>query len=76
MRKVLPLSARQAEIHLCGVQSGTQGSSEFETNQARAGEFARDQARARDKIRARNQARARSQAEPEFTTCGYFGFED
>jgi hypothetical protein len=46
LRCLQPLPARQCETELRGVQNGTRGSAEFEAGQARAGEFARDQARA------------------------------
>jgi|TARA_B110000977_G_scaffold74913_1_gene101188 hypothetical protein len=39
---VQALPSRQGEIRLCGVQTSTRGSAEFEARQARAGEFARE----------------------------------
>ena len=47
LREVHPLPPWLAEKQLRGVQTGTRGSAEFEAGQARAREFARDQARTR-----------------------------
>tara|TARA_B110000240_G_scaffold157596_1_gene175332 strand:- start:6263 stop:6556 length:294 start_codon:yes stop_codon:yes gene_type:complete len=46
LRGVHPLPSRETETKLRSVQSGTRGSAELEAGQARAEEFARDQARA------------------------------
>ena len=65
-----PLALTATENQLQGVQSGTRGSAEFEADQARAGEFARDQTGAEMK----QEPEIKQEPEP-FTIQSYFGFD-